>query len=88
MECLSIFAANQTVMKNTPVSKFIQAGEWQKAFSAARKFFFGLTKEQKRSIEIAADCCNELRRPFYDSIGVDWVTETENAKTFLSAKFG
>lgn len=75
-------------MKTSPVSKFIQAGEWQKAFSAARRFFFGLTKEEKRSIEIAADCCNELRRPFYVSIGVDWTAETEKAKAFLQAKFG
>lgn len=75
-------------MKNSAISQFIQAGEWQKAFSAARKFFFGLTKEQKRSIEIAADCCNESRRPFYAALGIDWNTETENAKTFLLAKFG
>lgn len=74
-------------MKTSAVHQFIEAGEWQKAFSAARKFFFGLSKAEKRSIEIAADCCNELRRPFYESIGIDWAVETETAKSVLIAKF-
>lgn len=75
-------------MKNSKVSGFVQANEWQKAFSAARQFFFGLSKPEKRSIEIAADCCNPDRRPFYESIGVNWLSETENAKAVLREKFG
>lgn len=70
------------------VKDLVATEQWAKAFSAARKFFFGLTKEQKRSIEIAADCGNEARQVFYTRLGVDWAAEIENAKNILLAKFG
>lgn len=69
------------------IKTFVVAGDWPKAFSTARKFFFGLSKSEKRSIEIAADCCDEGRRNFYERIAIDWQAETEAAKSFLLGKY-
>jgi hypothetical protein len=75
-------------MKMT-IKQTVQNGDWKKSFSVARKFFFGLNADEKRSIEIASDTIgNAARQDFYSRLGVDWLAETENAKRIILAKFG
>lgn len=73
-------------MKN--ISTFVKNENWPAAFSCARKFFFGLSKDEKRTIEIAADCQDQSKRAFYATIGVNWQEAIEEAKSILVAKFG
>ena len=60
-------------------------GDNKTAFSVARQFFFGIDKDLKRSIEIAADAPKNAA--FYKSVGVDTNVETEKAIKGLRLKF-
>ena len=60
-------------------------GDNKTAFSVARQFFFGIDKDLKRSIEIAADAPKNAS--FYKSIGVDVEREIELAILGLKAKY-
>lgn len=47
-------------------------GRYKEAFAIFKTFKRGFSKEQKRAIEIASECVNNLARcQFYESIGVD-----------------
>lgn len=65
----------------------ITTEDYKKAFSIARGFFFGLTNDERRSIEIAADACNGQGN-FYTSIGVDVAQMINDAKNVIDKKFG
>lgn len=64
--------------KKEEIKQALEAKNYKRAFSIARKFFFGISTDLMRSIEIAADAANG-RTSFYVSIGVDTTTETEKA---------
>ena len=67
------------------LKKALLEGNNSRAFSIARHFFFGIDKDLKRSIEIAADAAKNAS--FYKSIGVDVIIETEKAVNGLKLKF-
>jgi hypothetical protein len=52
----------------------------------ARKFFFGISKDEMRSIEIAADCLNG-KQSIYVSFGIDCDHEIKRAKEILKEKY-
>lgn len=60
----------------------LEREDWKKAFSIARKFFFGIPADLKRSVEIGADVLNG-KESFYKSVGVDTSAELEKAKKGL-----
>ena len=73
--------------KKDAIVKELEAGNVAAACKIARKFFFGLTKEEKRVVEITADCANPKRTKFYRNIGVDTVEALNKAKAILRAKY-
>lgn len=60
----------------------LEKEDYKKAFSIARKFFFGIPEELKRSVEIGADVL-QGKESFYKSLGVDTQAELEKAKKGL-----
>lgn len=65
----------------------MQANDFKKAFGIARKFFFGLTPDERKCIEIAADSLSG-RSAFYATIGVDVEATILGAKNVLVSKWG
>lgn len=72
--------------KTEQIKEAISNENWVIAFRIAKNFFNGLTKEQKRSIDIAYEC-NCGKSEFYKSIGVNTEYEKENAINILKVKF-
>ena len=68
------------------VKTAVESGDYKKALGIARKFFFGLTDEEKRCIEIAADALNG-RQGFYTALGIDTAAMLEKAKVILRQKY-
>jgi len=68
------------------IKEYIKNNNWGKAFSTARKFFFGLTKDELKEIEIAADYLNG-HGSFYKSVGIDCIKSVEAAKNILITKY-
>ena len=68
------------------VQDYIKAENWKKAFSTARKFFFGLSKDELRDIEIASDYLNG-KELFYKALGIDCEFHFNNAKSILIKKY-
>lgn len=70
----------------SPIQQHIKTGNWKKVFSISRKYFFGLTKEEKRDIEIASDFLNG-KESFYTALGIDCNLCFNNAKIAIIKKF-
>jgi len=68
------------------IKDHILSENWKRAFSMARKFFFGVSKDEMRSIEIAADCLNG-KQSIYVSFGIDCDHEIKRAKEILKEKY-
>lgn len=68
------------------IKAYILKEDWKKTFSMARKFFFGLSKDELRSIEIASDCLNG-KGSVYISFGIDCQSEINKAKGILKIKY-
>jgi hypothetical protein len=69
----------------TTFKEAVQAQDWKKALSKARQFFFGLTPEEKRYIEIAADYMNG-KGAYYERMQIDCKECLEKAKQILINK--
>lgn len=72
--------------KTEQIKEAIKSENWHIAFRIAKGFFTGLTKDEKRSIDIAHEC-NAGKLLFYQSIGINTDIEIENAKKILLIKF-
>jgi hypothetical protein len=75
------------VSKLQSIQDAVSANDFKKAFGIARKFFFGLTPDERKCIEIAADSLSG-RSAFYATIGVDVDAAIVGAKDVLLAKWG
>jgi len=72
--------------KSEQIKEAINSEDWKTVFSIANKFFTGLSKEEKRAIDIAHESyCGKIA--FYKSIGVDTESEILKAKQILTDKF-
>lgn len=72
--------------KTEQIKNAIIIDEWAVAFSIAKNFFAGFTKDEKKSIDIAHES-KTMNSNFYESIGVDINREVNNAKSILKSKF-
>jgi hypothetical protein len=73
--------------KKQQIKAHVLNGETQKACIIARKFFFGLNKLEKESIDITADSVNKKQSVFYKSIGIDLDYHAANAGIILFQKY-
>lgn len=72
--------------KKEQIKSAISKNDYTTAFRIAKSFFIGLTKDQKRSIDIAHECeCG--KSSFYVSIGVNIEEEKQKAISILKANF-
>jgi hypothetical protein len=72
--------------KSEQIKDAIATNDYTTAFRIAKSFFNGLTKDQKRSIDIAHEC-ESGKKSFYVSVGVDVDSEKQKAISILKAKF-
>lgn len=70
--------------KLSQIQTALRNEDFDKAFSIAAKFFNGLTKDEKRYIEIAHQ---KGQRKTYEQLGVDVDECIEKAKTILINKY-
>lgn len=73
--------------KKDQIIKLVTEGQIAKACKIARKFFYGLSADDKRFIEITADCADPKRAAFYNAIGTDTEEALNKAEAILRAKY-
>ena len=68
------------------VKSLLAAGAFQKALAIVKTFRIGLSKKEKRIIEIASECFTG-NEDFYRSLGINTEKEIEQAVSLLKEKF-
>ena len=68
----------QPIGKKAEIKTALESKNYKRAFSIARGFFFGISDDLKRSIEIAADSLAG-RDSFYKSLKIDVEAEKQKA---------
>lgn len=74
------------ISKAQQIKNHLAGGDELEALKVAKGFFYGFTKEEKRSIDIAFEA-NTGKKSFYERLGVDVNTEYAKAIQILKSKF-
>jgi hypothetical protein len=72
--------------KTEKAIEFYTEGSFPAAFRIFKTFRLGITKEEKRTLEIAHECVSG-KGSFYKGLGIDGEEEIEKAKVIIEKKF-
>lgn len=74
------------VNKTTQAKEFWLSGDKQKALRIFKTFRLGLSKEEKRAIEIHHEVVSGGKTSFYESLGIDLQDIKEQAESVIENK--